>query len=85
MVEGASGGQDMRRVRLQAEALTAVAKGQQRLAPSTIGSTPGFRRARPTVPLTPLRGGGSRAGLFSTLLGSSKCLLTGRCYVTRSG
>jgi hypothetical protein len=41
----------MHSIRLQAEALIAVDRERRRLAPSTIGSTPGFRRARPMVPL----------------------------------
>jgi hypothetical protein len=46
-----------------AEAPIAVARERRRLAPSAIGSTPGLRRARPMVPLTPLRGRGrSEAG-----------------------
>jgi very-short-patch-repair endonuclease len=45
-------------VMVETAALIAEERRRTGLAPSTIGSSPGFRRGRPTVPLPPLRGGG---------------------------
>ena len=60
MVEGAGRRRDLRSLNdgifPQTAVLIKADRWRRRLAPSAIGSTPGFRRGRPMVPLTRFAG-----------------------------